>query len=151
MDCNFEERLLAAELVRKALIGYIPVREALLKFPPDTNDASVQAAFHALVHLEADEDLRNRDIDYREEQDEYLALISEILASGISPLQAAGMTNCSVFVFDGLPHGSFFHVSAGSVNMEIKERLKLLGFEALNGMVMCIVSVLLYGVIGLAA
>lgn len=76
---------------------------------------------------------------------------TEILASGISPLQAAGMTNCSVFVFDGLPHGSFFHVSAGSVNMELKERLKLLGFEAINGLVMCIVSVILYGVIGLAA
>ncbi len=82
MDIQKEERLLVSELVKKALLGYIPVREALLRFPPDTKDKSIHAAFHALVHLEADEDLRKRDIDYREEQDEYLALISEILASG---------------------------------------------------------------------
>lgn len=82
MDIEKEERLLVSELVKKALLGYIPVREALLRFPHDTKDKSIHAAFHALVHLEADEDLRKRDIDYREEQDEYLALISEILASG---------------------------------------------------------------------
>lgn len=82
MDIEKEERLLVSELVKKALLGYIPVRETLLRFPPDTKDKSIHAAFHALVHLEADEDLRKRDIDYREEQDEYLALISEILASG---------------------------------------------------------------------
>ncbi len=82
MERNLEERLLVSELVKKALLGFIPVREALLKFPPDTTDKSIHAAFHALVHLEADEDLRKRDFDYREEQDEYLELISEILASG---------------------------------------------------------------------
>ena len=82
MDKNLEERLLVSELVKKALLGFIPVREALLKFPPDTKDKSIQAAFHALVHLEADEDLRKRDLDYKEEQDEYLELISQILASG---------------------------------------------------------------------
>ena len=82
MNLNYEERLIASELVRKALIGYIPVREALLNFPPDTKDKSVQAAFHALVHLEADEDLRKRDLAYKEVQDEYLEMISQILESG---------------------------------------------------------------------
>ena len=82
MNFNYQERLLASELVRKALIGYIPVREALLNFPPDTKDKSVQAAFHALVHLEADEDLRKRDLAYKEVQDEYLEMISQILESG---------------------------------------------------------------------
>ncbi len=82
MNRNFEERLLASELVRKTLVGYIPVREALLKFPPDTKDKSVQAAFHALIHFEADEDLRRRDILYKEEQDEYLEMISQILETG---------------------------------------------------------------------
>lgn len=82
MSRNFEERVIAAELVRKVLVGYLHVREALLKFPPDSNDKSVQAAFHALVHFEADEDLRRRDILYKEEQDEYLEMISQILESG---------------------------------------------------------------------
>lgn len=82
MQRNIKERLLASELVKKSLLGYIPVREALLRFPPETIDKSVQAAFHALVHLEADEDLRRRDIYYKEEQDEYLEMISQILESG---------------------------------------------------------------------
>lgn len=82
MSGNLQERLLVAELVRKALIGFIPVREALLNFPPDPKDKSIQAAFHALVHFEADEDLRRRDILYKEEQDEYLEMISQILESG---------------------------------------------------------------------
>lgn len=77
-----KERLLVAELVKKALLGYLPVREALLSFPPDSRDKSVHAAFHALVHLEADEDLRRRDIMYKDEQDEYLEMISQILATG---------------------------------------------------------------------
>lgn len=82
MQKNFQERLLASELVKKSLLGYIPVREALLRFPPETTDKSVQAAFHALVHFEADEDLRRRDILYKEEQDEYLEMISQILGTG---------------------------------------------------------------------
>ena len=84
MEKNIEERLLVSELVKKALIGFIPVREALLKFPPDTKDKSIQAAFHALVHLEADEDLRKRDLDYREEQDDYIEFISFTLEKGDS-------------------------------------------------------------------
>lgn len=69
-----------------------------------------------------------------------------VVASGIAPLAAAAMTNASVFVFDGLPHGSFFHVSAGGVNMGINERLKLLGYEAINGFAMLAVSTLVFGV-----
>ena len=67
-------------------------------------------------------------------------------ASGVAPLAAAAMTHASCFVFDGLPHGSFFHVSAGGVNMQITERLKLLGYEAINGLAMLAVSTLVFGV-----
>ena len=59
-------------------------------------------------------------------------------------------SDLSFFVFDGLPHGSFFHVSAGGVNMEISERLKLLGYEAINGLAMMAVSTLVFGVLKLA-
>lgn len=79
---TLEERLLSAELVKKAQLGYITVRQALLSFPPDTEDKSVQAAFHALIHLEADEDIRARDILYKEEQDDYIELIWQTLESG---------------------------------------------------------------------
>ena len=73
-----------------------------------------------------------------------------VVASGVTPLAAAAMTHASCFVFDGLPHGSFFHVSAGGVNMEISERLKLLGYEAVNGLSMMAVSTLVFGVLKLA-
>ena len=69
-----------------------------------------------------------------------------VVASGVVPLAAAAMTHASVFTFDGLPHGSFFHVSAGGVNMDISERLKLLGYEAINGIAMMVVSTLVFGV-----
>lgn len=72
-----------------------------------------------------------------------------ILKAGVAPLQAAQMIYTGTIWFDSLPHGSFFHVSCGSVNMQIKERLKLLPYELLIGIVGSIVSVLIYGVIGL--
>ena len=73
-----------------------------------------------------------------------------VVASGVTPLAAAAMTHASCFVFDGLPHGSFFHVSAGGVNMEISERLKLLVYEAINGLAMMAASTLVFGVLKLA-
>lgn len=73
-----------------------------------------------------------------------------VVASGVSPLAAAAMTHAGSFSFDGLPHGSFFHVSAGAVNMEIRERLKLIAFESLNGIAMVIASTLAFGVLKLA-
>ncbi len=77
-----QERLLVAELIRQVLISRLCVREAVLKFPRDTEDKSIHAAYHALVHYEADEDLRARDEVYRDEQDDYLEYIAHILESG---------------------------------------------------------------------
>lgn len=79
---EFEDRVLVSELIRHVLIGRLVVREALLSFPPDCEDRSVQAAYHALVHLEADEDLRRRDALYKEEQDDYLEFLSHTLEKG---------------------------------------------------------------------
>ncbi len=76
------DRAQVAELIRKVLMGYICVREAILAFPKDSEDSSIIAAYHALVHFEADEDLRNRDSLYKEEQNDYLEFISYILERG---------------------------------------------------------------------
>lgn len=73
-----------------------------------------------------------------------------VMLSGISALAAAVMTHSGSFVFDGLPHGSFFHVSAGAVNMDIRERLKLIVYESLNGVAMVAAAVLVYGVLRIA-
>ena len=76
------ERKLVGELVRQVLISRLCVREAIIQFPHDTEDKSIHAAYHALVHYEADEDLRSRDPVYREEQDDYLEYIAETLING---------------------------------------------------------------------
>ena len=77
-----EDRKLVGELIKQVLISRLCVREAILQFPHDTEDKSIHAAYHALVHYEADEDLRKRDDVYREEQDDYLEYISDTLING---------------------------------------------------------------------
>lgn len=84
MDYTREARILVSELIRKVLVGELSVQKAIPMFPADTHDKSIEAAFHALVHYEADEDLRNRDLMYKEEQDDYLTLIFQTLETGDS-------------------------------------------------------------------
>lgn len=69
---------------------------------------------------------------------------STILAAGVSAVWAAAMTNAGATVLDHLPHGSFFHATGGSVGMDVKERLKLIPYESLVGLVLTVFSVLSY-------
>jgi len=71
---------------------------------------------------------------------------STILGLGISALAGAAMIHAGATVLDHLPHGSFFHATAGSVNMEIKERLKLMPYEFLVGLTLTVISTLIFGV-----
>lgn len=79
---NITDRATVARLLKMVRIGSICVREALLAYPKDTEDESLIAAYHALIHYEADEDLRNRDPLYKEEQDDYIEFLSYILERG---------------------------------------------------------------------
>lgn len=65
----------------------LSVREALAAFPKDCEDKTLIAAWHALCHLEADEDIRKRDDMYRQEQDDYIDFIAHTLSKG-EPLPA---------------------------------------------------------------
>ncbi|MFJ7726211.1 GntP family permease [Neobacillus sp. NPDC097160] len=69
-----------------------------------------------------------------------------ILGMGVSGLADAAMIHAGATVLDHLPHGSFFHATGGSVNMEIKERLKVIPYETLVGLTMVIISTLIFGV-----
>ncbi|WP_121614415.1 GntP family permease [Mesobacillus foraminis] len=71
---------------------------------------------------------------------------STILGLGVSALAGAAMIHAGATVLDHLPHGSFFHATAGSVNMDMKERLKLMPYESLVGIVLAIISTLIFGV-----
>ena len=71
-----------ANLFIAVLTKRVVVRDALANFPKDCPDKSIIAAWHALCHLEADEDLRIKDAMYRQEQDEYIEFIAFTLQKG---------------------------------------------------------------------
>ena len=65
-----------------------------------------------------------------------------ILETGLAGLWGATLTNAGATVLDHLPHGSFFHASAGSVSMPFKERLSLIPFESLIGLTLTLTTIL---------
>lgn len=67
-----------------------------------------------------------------------------ILAAGIPAVWGAVMINAGATVLDHLPHGSFFHATGGSVEMTIKQRLRLIPYETLVGLVLTIGSTVAY-------
>ena len=77
-----QDRKKVSELIFDVLTNKISVLEALRDFPKNLGDPTLDAALHALVHLEADEDLRKKDALYRDEQDMYLEDIANILSEG---------------------------------------------------------------------
>lgn len=79
-----EERKIVSRLIFMVLAESLHVKDAILKFPKDISDSSIKAAYHALIHMEADEDLRIKDLAYKEEQDDYLEFIAQTLQSGNS-------------------------------------------------------------------
>ena len=46
------------------------------------HDPSAIAAYHALIHLEADEEIRMKDGLYKQEQDNYIIYIAETFQKG---------------------------------------------------------------------
>ena len=76
------DRKTVAKLLRSVRLWNCSVREGMLLYPKDTTDESLVAAYHALIHYEADEDLRRRDPLYKEEQDDYIEFLSYILDRG---------------------------------------------------------------------
>lgn len=70
-----------------------------------------------------------------------------LLGLGLSPISSASMIHSGATVLDHLPHGSFFHATGGSVNMDMKERLALIPFESLVGLTLTVVSTIIYGII----
>ncbi len=80
---DIKNRKYVGRLIYSVLAERKKVREALLLFP-ESSDKSIECAYHALVHFEADEDLRYKDFDYREEQNDYLEFIAQTLSAGKS-------------------------------------------------------------------
>ena len=71
-----------------------------------------------------------------------------VLASGVSAVWGAAMTNAGATVLDHLPHGSFFHATGGSVGMSIKERMRLIPYESAVGLILTAMSLVSYLIAG---
>lgn len=67
-----------------------------------------------------------------------------LLAQAVPALSAAAMIHAGSTVIDSLPHGSFFHATGGSVSMSIKDRMRLIPFEACIGLTSTVVAVIVY-------
>lgn len=67
-----------------------------------------------------------------------------IMAAGVAAVWGASMVNAGATILDHLPHGSFFHATGGSMGFSVKERLKLIPYESIVGLVLTICSVALY-------
>lgn len=78
---DLNNRKFVGRLIYSVLTEHRSVREAIQLFP-DSQDKNIECAYHALVHYEADEDMRYMDIEYRDEQNDYLEFIAETLSAG---------------------------------------------------------------------
>lgn len=76
-----ENRKFVGRLIISVLTEQRIAREAIKLFP-ETKDANIECAYHALVHYAADEEIRRTDIEYREAQDDYLEEMAQTLIQG---------------------------------------------------------------------
>ncbi|WP_233181937.1 GntP family permease [Paenibacillus sonchi] len=68
-----------------------------------------------------------------------------ILNMGTAPLAAAVMVHTGATVIDSLPQGNYFHVTADSMKMSIKQRMGLIPYEAVVGGTMAVAATVIYG------
>ncbi len=73
-----------------------------------------------------------------------------LMTMGVPALGSAAMIHSGATVLDHLPHGSFFHATAGAVGMGMKERLKVIPYETAVGLGITVTATILYGVLALA-
>ena len=64
--------------------------------------------------------------------------------AGVPAISAAAMLHAGGTIFDALPHGSFFHATAGAVGISVKERLRLFPYGALVGLTTTAASVAMH-------
>lgn len=71
-----------------------------------------------------------------------------ILAAGVAAVWGAAMTNAGATTLDHLPHGSFFHATGGSMGFSVSERLRLIPYETLVGLILTLGSIATYFIVG---
>ncbi len=77
-----KQRQFVGNIIIAVLTEKINVKKGLLLFPKGCEDPSIHAAWHALCHYEADEDIKAKDIDYNDQQIELLEFIAFTFKDG---------------------------------------------------------------------
>ena len=70
-----------------------------------------------------------------------------ILAAGLQAVWGAALVNVGATVLDHLPHGSFFHATSGSMELSIKEGLRLIPYMTLIGLTLTVLMLGAYFVL----
>ena len=68
-----------------------------------------------------------------------------IVQTGLSGLAAAVMFHTGATMLDAMPQGNYFHITGQAMKMSIKERMKVMPYEAIVGGTMTVVATILYG------
>lgn len=70
------------KILYSLISGAISPTDAIKYFPRNIEDTSVKIAWHALLHFDADEEIRQKDSEYAQEQIKYIELLAKILSQG---------------------------------------------------------------------
>lgn len=76
------QRKYVGNIIIAVLTERISVKNGLLLFPKGCEDPSIHAAWHALCHYEADEDIKKKNIEFNNQQIELLELIAFTFKDG---------------------------------------------------------------------
>ncbi len=76
------QRKYVGNIIISVLTERISVKNGLLLFPKGCEDPSIHAAWHALCHYEADEDIKKKNIEFNNQQIELLELIAFTFKDG---------------------------------------------------------------------
>ena len=77
-----KEREATGKILFSLISGVLTSFEATKYFPKNSEDISVKIAWHALLHFDADEEIRLKDADFAQEQLNYLESLAKILSEG---------------------------------------------------------------------
>jgi len=70
------------DILYSMISGAITPFEAVKYFPKNVEDVSLKIAWHALLHYDADEEIRAKNPEYAQEQIKYIELLAKILVQG---------------------------------------------------------------------
>ena len=79
---EIKAREATGQILFSVISGALTPLEATKYFPKNSEDISIKIAWHALLHYDADEEIRLKDADYAQEQIKYIELIAKILSQG---------------------------------------------------------------------